>query len=295
VSASDAGDLAGTVALRMDDPGASASVQLDGWSYEKLEPGLWEAVGDALERESARLSIGYTPGWVDDGDPARGELLVDGEPVERVPGRVHPSPLVRYQGHSAPSADCAAEFAAIRELRDRGVVSVELHGYAHIHPDRERWARSPTAHSKLGWYRELGPEVSGALDGLPLERRPLALGVELFSEHFDASPSALLCPGNACSDIVAADAYELGLEAIATRALAVRGAAGFEWHDEVREVWLDGPTPQGLAEGMAIGLFHDRDLALMGPDWLAERLREWRDAGVRRFVDVAELARSLTK
>ena len=31
-------DLEGIVVLRMDDPGASASVQLDPWSYEKLDP-----------------------------------------------------------------------------------------------------------------------------------------------------------------------------------------------------------------------------------------------------------------
>ena len=31
-------DLDGIVALRMDDPGASASVHLDPWNYEKLDP-----------------------------------------------------------------------------------------------------------------------------------------------------------------------------------------------------------------------------------------------------------------
>lgn len=284
-------DLAGTVALRMDDPGASASVQLDGWSYTKLEPGRWEVVGDVLERERARLSIGYTPGWVDDGDGARGELFVSGAGVERVPGRVHPSPLVRYEGRSAHSGDYAAEFAAMLELRRRGLAAIELHGYTHVHPDRERWARSPTAHEKVGWYRELGAEVVGSLEGLPRERHPLALGYSLFAEHFGGAPRALLCPGNACGEAIIAHAFELGFEAIAARSLAVRGDGGFEWVTRVPTLLLEHSPPASLAEGeAAIASFHDRDLALHGPQWLERRLAEWRGGGARRFVDVAELA-----
>ena len=140
------------VALRMDDPGASASVHLDDWSYEKLDPGLWSEVGDVLEREGARMSVGYTPGWVDDGDRSRGELYVDGSPAERVEGRVHPSPLVRYEGITATSADYSAEFAALAALRDRDVVTIDLHGHTHLRPELERWAHSETAHTKFGWY-----------------------------------------------------------------------------------------------------------------------------------------------
>lgn len=283
--------LRGLVALRMDDPGASASVQLDGWSYEKLEPARWEEVGDILERERARLTIGYTPGWVDDGDPGRGELLVGGEPAERVPGRVHPSSSVLYAGRSAPSADCAAEFVAVRALAARGVAAIELHGYTHVHPDRERWARSPTAHTKVGWYRELGPEVTGSLEALPAAARPLRLGFELFREQFGAPPTALLCPGNACGDTVVAEAFELGLESIAARCVALRAGAGFRWRPEIEDRPLVHPATEALAGGAPlIASFHDRDLALHGPRWLAERLAEWRAAGARRFVDLAALA-----
>ena len=46
-------DLDGIVALRMDDPGASASVHLDPWSYEKLDPEGWEEIGRLLARSDA--------------------------------------------------------------------------------------------------------------------------------------------------------------------------------------------------------------------------------------------------
>ena len=203
-------DLDGIVALRMDDPGASASVQLDPWSYEKLDPEDWEEIGRLLARSDAVLTIGYTPGWVDDGDAERGELRVGGRRVERRPGDVHPSPLVDYRGRRAPSADCQAEFRAVADLCSRGLCTVEMHGYTHVHPELERWARAPTRHQKLGWYRELGPEVAGTLRRKAARRasdrpRPRALRAPLRRVAFGARvpgermrpgvARASLCPG----------------------------------------------------------------------------------------------------
>jgi hypothetical protein len=290
-------DLEGVVALRMDDPGASVSVHLDGWSYEKAEPRVWEEVGDFLEREGARMSIGYTPGWVDDGDPGRGELLVDGAAVDRAPGRVYPSWLVEYRGQTTSSGDFTAEFAAMQELRRRGVASIELHGYAHVRPERERWAQAPTAHAKVGWYRELGPEVTGLLASLPYDEHPVSLGHALLSEGLGSAPTALLCPGNACSDEVADHAFGLGLEVVAARSPALPNLgdlSGFVWLREVPDIPLVWPPDEALASGAPlIGSFHDRDVALGGVGWLEDRLREWRGAGARRFVDIAELTSML--
>ncbi len=148
----------------------------------------WEAIGAVLERRNARMSVAYTPGWVDDGDPQRGELLVAGEAVERVPGRVHPSPLVRYIGKRAHSADCAGEFEGVRALTRRGLCEAELHGYTHVHPDLERWAVAPGRHQKLGWYRELGAEMTSAIAARGPERHPIALGLELWRQYLGEPP-----------------------------------------------------------------------------------------------------------
>jgi hypothetical protein len=283
-------DLAGVVALRLDDPGASASVQLDGWAYDRAGSEVWETVGDILERQRARMTVGYTPGWVDDGDPGRGELRVGGRSVDRVPGKVHPSPRVEYEGRLATSGDFATEFTAVRALESRGVAEIELHGYTHVRPDLERWARSPTAHEKVGWYRELGPETTGELSAIPVSRRPLALGHQLFSELFDSAPRALLCPGNACAPQTATEAFELGLEAIAATSLAVRCGDRFEWLPEVPTIPIDWASADALAgETPVVAGLHDRDLALHGPAWLDERLDEWRRAGARRFVGIGDL------
>jgi hypothetical protein len=283
-------DLGGTVAVRMDDPGASASVHLDPWSYEKLSASGWEAIGNLLERRDARMTIAYTPGWVDDGDPERGELRVGGRAVERSPGAVHPSPRVRYRGSRAPSADCEAEFRAITALRGRGLCSVELHGYTHVHPELERWARAPSRHEKLGWYRELGPEIATVVADRALSAHPVSLGLELFRRHFDESPSVLVCPGNAWSEDTLDRAHALGLEAVAADGLAVRHGQDFGWIPGLVSRPLEAPSARALAvEAPVVACLHDRDVALGGIDWMNVWLERWRAAGAERFVDLREL------
>jgi hypothetical protein len=283
-------DLRGIVALRMDDPGASASVHLDPWSYERLDPDGWEQIGRLLADSDALLTIAYTPGWVDDGDAERGELRVGGQRVERRPGAVHPSPLVRYRGRRAPSADCEAELRALADLRARGLCTVEMHGYTHVHPDLDRWARAPTRHQKLGWYRELGPEVAGTLARRPLSAHPIARGLELFEPHFGGPPSVLICPGNACGRGTLERASALGLDAVAAHGLAVRRGDDLDWVPGVGNGQPDSQGARALAAGIpAVACFHDRDLALEGVDWLGGLLARWRPAGADRFVDLREL------
>src|SRR5215208_1765952 len=146
-------DLSGVVVLRMDDPGASTSIHLDGWRFDGLDEAAFAAIGEVARRHEARISIGFTPAWVDDGDPDRGELLIDGRPAERVAGAIHPSALVRYRASDGLLADCAAEYRGVDELRRLGIGTIELHGYTHLHPDRELWAAAESRGRKQGWFR----------------------------------------------------------------------------------------------------------------------------------------------
>lgn len=286
-------DLRGIVALRMDDPGASASVHLDSWSFEKIGPGDWEELGGVLSRRNARMTIAYTPGWVDDGDPLRGELVVAGMRVRRTPGQVHPSPLVRYRGRDRPSGDYEGEYRAVSELRDRGLCSVELHGYTHVHPETDRWAAAPSKHAKLGWYRELAAENSAAVSARSADAHPVGLGLELFRRHFGGMPTTLVCPGNAYGPDSLRRAHEAGFEAVAADRLAVRDDDRFAWL-EIGAVALEHPAHRALdAELPAIACFHDRDLALSGVGWLREGLAAWRVAGASRFTDLRELVSAL--
>src|SRR5262245_20926137 len=130
-------DLEGTLVLRMDDPGGAQNVHSASWQYAKLRAEDWSAVASDLERLAGRLSVGYSAGWVDDGDASRGRLTVGGEDVAREPGRVHPSSLVVYAARAAHSPGCLSdyrsEFRGIQALRQKGLGDVEVHGFTHMH------------------------------------------------------------------------------------------------------------------------------------------------------------------
>jgi hypothetical protein len=291
-------DLAGAVVLRMDDPGASANVHLRSWSYAKLGQRDWTDLGDALSVRGARMSVGYTPGWMDDGDRERGSLQVAGMRVERTPGAVHPSPLVVHTDHrgNAPGRvnDYEAEFRGIRTLQEAGLVGVELHGHTHMHPDGERWSRAPDRYDEVGWFWEFTPESDDFHALRPLTQHPVQLGIALVAEHFGARPTTLICPGQRWTPAALARALDAGLELVSADGLALRHDGRFCWCAAVRAVYIDKPEPLHLVSGLpTIGYFHDYELAAFGIEWLTRHLDAWRRAGARRFIDFRELAAAL--
>lgn len=287
-------ELAATLVLRMDDPGASASVHLQAWSYPKLDEAAWAELTQALWLRGARMTVAYTPGWVDDGDAERGELRVAGRSVSRHPGAVHPSPLVRHldiTGH-APGrvTDHEAEFRGIQALRGAGAGDVELHGHTHLRPDLQRWAAAPDRYEEIAWFREFDDEAEAVIrarDG----PHPLELGVELIAQHFATVPTTLVCPSQAWTAEALDRALASGFELVTADGLAIRDDERFCWCAGIPVVYLDGADPT-LLEGElpVIGVLHDRDPAVFGTGWVMEQLDRWLVAGARRLVDFRELA-----
>jgi len=290
-------DLEGALVLRMDDPGSSANVHLRSWSYAKLGEPEWAAVGAALRSRGARLSVAYTPGWVDDGDAERGTLEVGGEPVERRGGAVHPSPLVVHTDRkgNAPGRvnDYRAEFRGITNLQRAGLVGVELHGYTHLASDLRAWSQAPDRYDEVAWYREFdaGPQPpAGAAD----HDHPVHLGARLLEKHFRHAPTTLVCPGQAWTELALEQALAAGLRLVSAEGLALRDRDRFCWCAGIPSVYLDKPDPSHLVSELpVIGLFHDYELATAGVDWMPAHLDAWRRAGARRFIDFRELAAAL--
>jgi len=288
-------ELAGTLVLRMDDPGGAQNVHCRSWHYPKLNEAEWSRVGEDLKRRDARLSICYTSGWVDDGDAARGRLDVAGKSAPRVPGRIHPSPLVRYEdcaGHTPGMLhDYEAEFRGIQHLRAAELGEVELHGYTHMHPDAARWAAAADRYESLAWYRELGRAATETLARWASAEHPLVQGIEAIQKHFGVRPTTLVCPGDDWTEEVIERALDLGLCFVNDYHLAIRDGGRFCWTSHVcapylsepEEVWFDAGLP-------VIGYFHDRELALEGTAWMSDWLDAWQDAGAQRLIDFRELA-----
>ncbi len=288
-------ELEGSLVLRMDDPGGAQNVHLRSWSYAKLTEIEWGAIGADLRRRNGRLSIGYVSGWVDDGDSARGTLEVAGQQVARVPGRVYPSPLVKYHDLAgfAPGTlhDYDAEYQGIQALRAQGLADVELHGYTHMYADPAVWAKAPDRHEASSWYRELGRAAETIIAGLPLDQRPLALGVATIRRYFDVLPTTVIFPGDEFIKSPIERVLDLGLRLVSSYYQALRDRDRFCWTQHVVAPYLDQAEASWFEAGLpVVGYFHDRDLAVHGVSWIGKCLDRWQAAGARRLLDFRELA-----
>ena len=192
----------------------------------------------------------------------------------RAPARgVHPSPLVDYRGRLVPSADCQAEFRAVANLRSRGLCTVEMHGYTHVHPELERWRElRPGTRSSAG--TAAGPEVaapSAQAGGRHPSSRPRAL-----RGHFGDRPGSCVrvthAPGVARASLALGSrrSRPTGWPCVAV----VTSLAPWGSGTPSRTRTALGP---GCADP-AVACFHDRDPAQGGVDWLHRLLARWRSA-----------------
>ena len=169
-------DLAGSLILRMDDPGSAENVYHQAMcvtsSVKLIGPRLLPTYGDVM----AACRLATFPAGSTSGDVTRGRVKVAGRVPRRVPGQVYPSPLVQYQDLTgyAPGTlyDYEAEFRGIQALRAAGLGDVELHGYTHMHPDSASWAKAPDRYEATSWYRELGKAAQETIASRSLDKHP---------------------------------------------------------------------------------------------------------------------------
>jgi hypothetical protein len=291
-------DLAGTLILRMDDPGGSPNVHLRSWSYRRLTESKWRQIGEVLRLRGAHMSVGYTPGWLDDGDAERANLLVGGAEPVRLRGAVHQSARVVHVDRtgSAPGRvnDYTSEYRGIERLRTEGSVSVELHGYTHMHVDAEEWARAPDRYEDIAWYREFTPESEAVLARRDAGEHPLVLGKALLRETFGVQPTTLVCPGDAWTPATLQQALRVGFRLVSATGFALRHKGRFCWCAGVATIPLDAPHADHFAAELpVICRFHDLEPSSHGVPWFARALDQWRRLGARRIIDFRELSCAL--
>ena len=254
-------------------------------------------IGEELYKRKARMSLAYVPAWVDDGDSSRGELEVDGQTVSRSPGNIYPSPLVKYIKTDGNYLvfDYAAEFRGIQKLRNSGLVEAELHGYTHMHPDR-----NPGKRQQINMKIKCG---SGNLAGRQLvlliacqkKNIPCILGMEAFRKNFQSLPSTLICPGEEFTNNVLEIAMKTVLNLVSSYYLGIRIGHQLCWNQHVCSPYLDLADPRWFEQELpVVGYFHDFDLSIHGINWFAQQLDAWQHAGAKFFIDFRELSNILS-
>ncbi|HKO81229.1 MAG TPA: hypothetical protein VJU78_12575 [Chitinophagaceae bacterium] len=288
-------DWENTLILRMDDPGSAQAVHDNSFHTTKLGEGEWSIIGEELYKRNARMSLAYVPAWVDDGDSSRGELEVAGQMVSRLPGNIYPSPLVKYNKAAGNGSrqvfDYTAEFRAIQKLRDRGLVEVELHGYTHMHPDRNSWEKATDKYDNKKWFREFDRSSIGFINSLSKEEHPLLLGIEAFRKNFHSLPSTLIFPGEAFTNSALEIAMKTVLNLVSSYYLGIRIGHQLCWNQYVCSPYLDVADSHWFEHELpVVGYFHDFDVSKHGINWFAQQLEAWQQAGAQFFIDFRELS-----
>jgi hypothetical protein len=294
-------DWSGTMLLRMDDPGSSETVHHDIYSkINKINREQWRSIGNILSNHNACLNIGYVSGWVDDGDEDRGLLQVDGKNVERVPGKIHPSPEVLYvrtgEGYSTKLYNYKEEYEAIMWLINNGLADIAVHGYTHIFPDSEQWLNAPDCHNAEKWFREYSSQGMEVIERNVKagETHPIEKATNEIYKYFKKNSATLINPGEKFTVKTQLKALELNFKLISSYYTALRIDNRFCWAHHVCAPYIDKANSRWFdAELPVIGYFHDFDICQFGTDWFDEQLMEWRKAGAVRFYDfstfIAEL------
>ncbi len=291
-------DWENTLILRMDDPGSAQAAHDDSFHNTKLGEKEWEAIGEELYKREARMSLAYVPAWVDDGDKLRGQLEIDGQSVSRVSGNIYPSPLVKYmkavKNEGPRIFDYAAEFRGIQKLRNQGLAEVELHGYTHMHPDRESWEKATDKYENKMWFREFGRSSIGFINSRPEEDHPLQSGIEAFQKNFQVLPTTLICPGEEFTNNVLEKAMQAGLMLVSSYYLGMRIGHQLCWNQHVCSPYLDLAESYWFVQELpVIGYFHDFDLCIHGTNWFVQQLDTWQQAGAKFFIDFKEFSNIL--
>jgi hypothetical protein len=249
-------DLRGVLVLRMDDPGGAVRRHLDGWRHHDVPAATWQALWDTL-RGFGRASVFCCPGWVDDDGSVRESRTVNPD-----------------------------EWAALDEGVAAGLVDLECHGFTHIHPDTGAWVAADDRFSAAEWYRELWPPREAVEPAVDAQ----AAILDAWQDACGAA-TTLVAPGEAWGTNTVAAARRCGMELFTSWGVCRLQLDTPVWSVGIGSPYLDEADPSWLSAGLpAVGYWHDRDMAVHGPAWVAEQLDAWRDCGATRGWAFADLA-----
>ncbi|MCB0165114.1 MAG: hypothetical protein KDI79_12860 [Anaerolineae bacterium] len=290
-------NLAGTMVLRMDDPGTCERVYLKGYDTEIMDRQAWQTLIGLLKKHQARLSVMYIPLWVDDANPHNGRLFINGQEIkDRQAGAIYHSKdvcFVKENGHPEPRVyDYAAEFLALKEYIHTGLIDIESHGLTHIDTNLEGWLAADDRYSNLNWYHEFRhvPENKDTAAGEQI--RILRDSAKKIEAIFEKLPAAVTPSGHEQSQDSEQIAHTVGYRLFSSEYNTFQKNDHIIRNDKIRSVFLDAtaPTPSIFHSGYPIvGVFHDYELAQEGVNWLNTVIEAWKEQGITRFISLREL------
>ncbi|MEO5377599.1 MAG: hypothetical protein H7832_07440 [Magnetococcus sp. DMHC-6] len=286
----------GAMALRMDDPGSSERVFLEGYNDGVPTATLWQEVLHLLEKEKAHLNVAMVPHWVDDGDLKRGRLFIAGsEATQRQAADHHLSQEVVYK-RLCPALvyDYAALFAAMIPGIVSGLITPLSHGLTHLTPNERQWSRAQDRYTHSHWYREFGGPDHELYDAELLRR--LRLSADRIEDWCGRRPHVFVPSGHERTPRTPLLAQQAGYWLLSSRGTIPLTAPPY-----TENRFLPGCYPEQMAHLLAWSaagypatlVFHDFDLVRGEVVWLAALLTQLKKNGMHRFFSLDSFAWSL--
>ena len=289
-------DLEGTMALRLDDPGACVADYLD--TGGTLEEDGWGQIGNLLRDRGIPLSIMYTPGWVDNGDKKSGTLFIDNKEIhERSAGNIYDSHRVTYIPYDSDNEGCdhSSEFRGLKKLVEEGLVDIHSHGRTHLTPDYDNWANAEGKINDAKWFHEFYHVKYGKKVPEHEQSQAMLISREKIHALFGQYPCVLTPSGHrhdAGCDLLARDAgyrlFSSDYTGILKDKIVIRN-----WKIPALFLYLKDPT-RFVSKTIypMVGVIHDYDIkqGLAGFENILDR---WTSYGIGRFITMSTMTVSL--
>jgi hypothetical protein len=290
-------DLDGTMALRIDDPGACVSDYLEG-PGRPLTANEWVFVGEWLTKMGFSASVVYTPQWVDDGDSDTGTLYVDGRKVERrTAGQAFPSPSVRYfSNKKSMISDHENEFKGLLRVKTSGIIDIQSHGLTHILREHEKWALSQDRSRNSRWYYE----YYNAVDDKPIDAASQMMSMsdsrQEIARFYESAPCVLTPSGHRHGDDSDIHAFRAGYLVFSSDFTSYKNKNIVIRNSKIPGLFLLFKNPNDCFSRSGypfVGILHDRDLLNPGLKHLENVIHGWLRRGIKRVISLKDLTASL--
>jgi len=301
-------DLRDVALLRLDDPGSCSGEYLN--LGARLNAEDWEEYSSYLKEKNIRMSVMYTPGWVDDGNEQRGVLYIDDKKLrDRLPGRVFDSSRVKYvrtAGNTSGSGtldelssdpsyikDHVMEYRKMLHLVEDNVIDIQSHGYTHLTPKVSEWLRSSSIYSDPNWYFEFAepgpPDQSGSNNSYTSLKKSKVKIKELFGKR----PIVFTPSGHKHQEHLDLMAFDTGYLMFSSDFLSYIKKNYVIRNWKIPAIFLPFKKPNNFARKTGIpfiGIVHDYELKELGIRHFHSLISAFNHRSKAKYMTLSELA-----
>lgn len=284
--------------LRMDDPGSSHRVWLNSPKYDSIDFDIsfsqWMDIIKTLKNQYAKMSIMYTPIFVDDGDKNLGKVFYKGKEIlERKCGNQFLSKEIMYIKRN-PSFifDFKKSFEAIKYGLRQKVFEIQLHGYSHLTVNVNKWCNSLDKKTNVLWLSEYYDAIDNKEVDFIEQKKRIEDSYEIIKKLFGEYPDIFSPPAHLYSGKTLEAVQLIGIPFMHSLVFYKITPEKIIEMDEVKSAWAHtsiGARANLTKVGYPVVLgFHDWDFKKHSTNWFNDYLNDWKRKGIKNFISFGE-------